>query len=87
MYEFSLADGKAIWENPEEVSQDIKDRAEKLKGETYSKTQFQKMLENPTPEERIKALEKAIGVGEQKSEQGIASKLDDFEDRIKKLEG
>ena len=86
MYDFSLVDGKAVWENPEEVPQEIKDRAERLRGKTYSKTQFQKMLDNPTPKERIEALEKASGTGGQKSEKGIASRLDDFEDRITKLE-
>ena len=73
-------------EEVEQPLQEIKDRAEKLKGKTYSKTQFQKMLENPTPEERIEALEKASGTGGRKSEEGIASRLDDFEDRIRQLE-
>ena len=82
-------EGDDIPESAEEVgqpSQEIKDRAEKLKGKTFSKTQFQNMLENPTPEKRIEALEKASGTGGQKSEQGIAIRLDDFEDRIRQLE-
>ncbi len=41
----------------------------------------------PTFEERIEALEKGSSTGDKVSERGIASRLDDLEDRIKKLEG
>ena len=81
-------EGDDIPEDAEEVeqpSQEIKDRAEKLKGKTYSRTQFQKMLDNPQPEERIEALEKASGTG-RKAETGISSRLDDLEKRIEQLE-
>ena len=72
-------------EEVEQPSQEIKDRAEKLKGKTFSKTQFQRMLENPTPEERIEALEKASGAGGQAGERGIAQRIDKLEDDIAEI--
>ena len=47
-------EGDDVPEDAEEVeqpSQEVKERAEKLKGKTFSRTQFQRMLENPSTEE------------------------------------
>ena len=51
--EFRLVDGVAIWDNAEEIPQNIKDRAEKLKGKTFSKTEFEKLLLNTSKEELL----------------------------------
>ena len=41
----------------------------------------------PSLDERVEAVEQAIGAGEGSGQRGIAKRLDDFEDRIAALEG
>lgn len=47
-------------EDVEQPSQEIFERAERLKGKTYSKSEFEKMLFELTPEDRINELEKLV---------------------------
>mgnify|MGYP000969583132 CR=1 FL=1 len=52
----------------EQPTQEVLERAEKLKGKTYSRSEFEKLLFNPTQEEgleeRVNELELYILMGE-----------------------